>query len=238
MALVYCLGGSCSGNAFLLPSDGQPHCILHTQPRLLLLAVLLMDAGADVTQIVPRCGRNLLPAPLQKVTGDRAPPWSQFLTDRWLQVFQVLHPPRTAPLRRAPSCGREAAGCCFISLAEQMQNHSPAPASAAPRHSLRVPSLSAELRPGRGRFWKKASLPDVSSVAFKGRQSLLSAPGRLSRLLPSLPVPQGTRFLLSRVPGSRGSGDWQPGHPGAAGMAEDCFHSRCPLLICPTQPGW
>lgn len=47
------LGGSCSGNAFLLSSDGQPHCTLHAHPQLLLLAALLTDAGADVTRDCP-----------------------------------------------------------------------------------------------------------------------------------------------------------------------------------------
>lgn len=70
------------GNAFLLSSDGQPHCIPHTQPQLLLFASLLMDAGADVTQIVlvvaetccwlPKKGKPdafLVPVPTRSLTG-------------------------------------------------------------------------------------------------------------------------------------------------------------------------
>lgn len=56
---------------------------------------------------------------------------------------------------------------------------------------------------------EKASLPDVSSVAFKASQNLLSPPDSLSCLLPPLPVPEGLQFLLSPALGSRGSSNWQ-----------------------------
>lgn len=131
------------------------------------------------------------------------PPWSQFLLDVWLCFGFYTHqdplPLQCTVLWR----GRNGASIHLLGRAGVKLQ--PSFSLTAPRHPSHVPCPPAELQPGRGRFGEKTCLPDVSSVLFKVSQSLVSAPGQLSHLLPSLPVPKGLWFCLSPAQGLRGS---------------------------------
>lgn len=223
MAWVRCLGGSRSGKAFLLPSDGQPHCILHTH-HLNFYSLLRCDGRwSRCDSVRPRMWQK--PAAGSPAKGDQSPGANLVPIPARSPAARVSGSPPTqacSPLQ-CTELQRGRNGVLITSLALQVQNYSPASASAVPRHPSPVPCPPAELQPGRGRFWEKASLPDVSSVAFKASQNLLSAHAGSPPLLPSLPVPQGTRFLLSPALGWRGSSDRQlevsgsgGGGPGAA----------------------
>lgn len=175
MAWVSCLGGSCSGKAFLLPSDGQPHCILHTH-HLNFYSLLRCDGRWSRCDSV-RSRMWQKPAASSPAKGDQSPGANLLPIPARLPAARVSGSPPTQAC--SPSqCTELQRGrnvVLITSLALQVQNYSPASASAAPHRPSPVPCPPAEPQPGRGRFWEKASLPDVSSVAFKASQSLLSA---------------------------------------------------------------